>query len=255
MSHQIEMFSESVEYDFHPKYLLSDLPSNEDLKGEKPEFDLLMSIKRYGVFQPILLKSGKVVAGVRRVKAARQFGYETIPAMIIKTDIPDSSSAILTISENTTRSRNPYGEYLAIRALMEAGYTQSEIANQTGLNIAQIKKLILLNELTDDLKMCFESGRMKASTAFSAAKLGKSEQKVLYENYLKSKKRKIAAADIKRIKAGRERYLPESLLDSPSLAGSEKPKEYNGTVKIVVKDGKFSVAENTSNVKIEVVFI
>ena len=67
--------------------------------------DLADSIKTYGVFQPIIVKKSikgyDLVAGERRVRAAKMAGMETIPAIV--KDFSDEMMREIALLENLQR--------------------------------------------------------------------------------------------------------------------------------------------------------
>lgn len=104
----------------------------------KPECqleELTDSIKAYGVLEPILVRPIKdgyeVVAGGRRLKAARTAGLQTIP-VIIK-ELSDVEAFVIQLSENIQR-----------RDLTEEEKTMAlaELAEKTGWNATEISKKI-----------------------------------------------------------------------------------------------------------------
>jgi len=68
--------------------------------------ELSQSIKAYGIIQPLTVrKSGEnryeLVAGERRLRAAKKIGLEEVPVIII--DITDKDSAAIALLENLQR--------------------------------------------------------------------------------------------------------------------------------------------------------
>lgn len=103
----------------------------EDLK------DLAESIKTNGILQPLTVRvnsKGKyeLVAGERRLKAAKIVGKKEVPCIILKTST--EQSAILALMENLQRKNlNFFEEAFAINKLIEKWQlTQSEVAAKLG---------------------------------------------------------------------------------------------------------------------------
>ncbi len=136
-------------------------------------FDKLMldelsnSIRQFGVMQPISVRRindeyYEVIAGERRIRAAKIAGLTEIPALII--EVNDKDSAVLALIENLQRENLNYieeaeGYYNLINdyaltqeeVAKQVGKSQSTIANKLRLLklSAEIKKLLLENSLSE----------------------------------------------------------------------------------------------------------
>lgn len=123
-------------------------------QGELEE--LAMSIKEYGVLQPIIVsrnKEGKyfLVAGERRLRASKLLGLSKIPAIIKEAD--DKSIALIALVENVQRENLSYiEEAIAYKKLMEDfGLSQSEISRRVGKQQSTISNKIRLLALPEDI--------------------------------------------------------------------------------------------------------
>lgn len=119
--------------------------------------ELAQSIREVGVIQPITVrKTGangyELVAGERRLRAAKIAGLETIPAIIISGDERDS--AIMAMIENLQREDLHYLEeakgYIAL--IKDHGLTQEELAKMIGKSQSTIANKIRLLRLSDEIK-------------------------------------------------------------------------------------------------------
>lgn len=130
--------------------------------------ELSASIKAYGILQPISVRKigedrYELIAGERRLKAARLAELKTIPA-IVNNNYTDSDSAILAIIENLQREDLNFMEEAEGYAnlIEDHGFTQQSLAEKIGksqstiankLRIlrleANIKKRLLENGLTE----------------------------------------------------------------------------------------------------------
>ncbi len=125
---------------------------------------LATSITDHGVLQPILvtetLDGYRVVAGERRVQAARMAGLERIPAVIRQ--LADREQLELALVENVQREDlNPIEEANAFRQLSEEfGLTQDDIARQVGRARSTITNTLRLLELDDAVQAAVGDGRL-----------------------------------------------------------------------------------------------
>lgn len=132
--------------------------------------ELAVSIKNYGVIQPILVspKDGgryELIAGERRLRASKIAGLSFIPAIVKR--FTESEMAEIALIENLQREDlNPIEEAKAYRALMEKyGFTQEELADKLGKSrpvIANSLRLLSLNPVVIEM---VETGRLSAGHA------------------------------------------------------------------------------------------
>ncbi len=130
---------------------------------------LATSIADHGVLQPILvtetLDGYRIVAGERRVQAARIAGLERIPAVIRQ--LADREQLELALVENVQREDlNPIEEANAFRQLHEEyGLTQDDIARQVGRARTTIANTLRLLELDDGVQAAVADGRLSEGHA------------------------------------------------------------------------------------------
>ena len=130
---------------------------------------LATSIADHGVLQPILvtetLDGYRIVAGERRVQAARLAGLERIPAVIRQ--LADREQLELALVENVQREDlNPIEEANAFRQLHEEfGLTQDDIARQVGRARTTIANTLRLLELDDGVQAAVADGRLSEGHA------------------------------------------------------------------------------------------
>ena len=116
--------------------------------------DLCSSIRQKGVLQPILIRRdgrGKIflVAGERRLRAAKKAGLETIPTILTK-----GNPVEISIIENLQRENlKPIEEAEALaRMMQEYKYTQKKLAKAIGKSQPTISETLSLNRLPEEIK-------------------------------------------------------------------------------------------------------
>jgi ParB family chromosome partitioning protein len=118
--------------------------------------DLAESIKVQGVIEPILtrMRDGKyeLVAGERRLRAAKLAGISVIPAIV--KDFSDEQSLELSLIENLQREDlNPMDEAEGYARLSsEFGMTQEDIAKRVGKDRTTVTNMIRLLSLPKQIK-------------------------------------------------------------------------------------------------------
>lgn len=98
--------------------------------------ELAASIKANGIIQPAVVRridmGYELIAGERRLRAARLCGMECIPCIIVETT--ERGSAMMSLAENMQRKDlNFFEEAEAISVMIELfGYTQEDVASRLG---------------------------------------------------------------------------------------------------------------------------
>jgi ParB family transcriptional regulator, chromosome partitioning protein len=126
---------------------------------------LAESIRSRGVLQPIVvapLPGGhyELVAGERRLRAAKAAGLETVPAVVRQAD--DWERLELALAENMARQDlSPVEEARACSMLVEdLGLTKGEVGRRVGLSRSAISNLIRLLDLPDEALELIDAGEL-----------------------------------------------------------------------------------------------
>jgi ParB family chromosome partitioning protein len=130
---------------------------------------LARSIREVGVLQPVVVRSRdggyELVAGERRLRAARLAGLATIPAIIREGD--DTESLREALIENIHREDlGPLELASAFQELLEElGVTQETLAERLGYSRAHIANTIRLLSLPGDVQRLLAEGKIQAGHA------------------------------------------------------------------------------------------
>ena len=134
--------------------------------------ELAASIKALGVVQPIVVRPlteavvpgaptrFELVAGERRLRAARLAGLDHIPALVRPVD--EIESLEIALAENVAREDlNSIEEAQAYAALVdEFGLTHERVAELVGRSRAGVTNLLRLLDLPDDVQRLVEAGEL-----------------------------------------------------------------------------------------------
>jgi len=119
--------------------------------------DLKESIMTYGVLQPIIVKKDKggfyfLIAGERRLRAAKLAGLTKIPAII--KDFDDKDSALIAVVENVQREDLSFIEeaYAYKKLIDDFGLTQGELASKIGKRQSTISNKLRILTLPKDIQ-------------------------------------------------------------------------------------------------------
>ncbi|MDO8579915.1 MAG: ParB/RepB/Spo0J family partition protein [Candidatus Omnitrophota bacterium] len=118
--------------------------------------ELKASIKEKGVLQPILVRRTdtgyEIIAGERRLKAARALGLTQVPAIV--KDVTDREALVIALIENIQRQElNPMEEAEAYKKLIEEfHYTHDEVAQSVAKDRSTITNMLRLLNLPEEIK-------------------------------------------------------------------------------------------------------
>ncbi|MBE3550065.1 MAG: Chromosome (plasmid) partitioning protein ParB [Brockia lithotrophica] len=133
--------------------------------------ELAASIREHGVLQPILVRplaggeAYEIVAGERRVRAARLAGLERIPAVLRSFD--DATMMEVALIENVQREDlDPIEIARAYRALMERfSLTQDEVARKMGKSRSLVANYVRLLALPERVQEYVSRGTLSMGHA------------------------------------------------------------------------------------------
>jgi ParB family chromosome partitioning protein len=212
--------------------------------------NLAASIREHGVIQPLIVSPGKngvytLIAGERRLQAARNAGLKTVPVVIRQAT--DQQLLELALIENIQRADlNAIEEAEAFQHLeKEFKLSHEEIAERVGKNRSTVANTLRLLEASAAVKQALVNGQISEGHARSMLKLSARAQEellnkiitldlsvrtteMLAKKYLGqkpvTKRRSSASADVTDV----ERRLRSSLGTKVSLKHGKK----GGTVTI-----------------------
>ncbi len=149
--------------------------------------ELAASIKEVGVLQPVIVKKDDdgyvLIAGERRLRAARNAGLESIPAVVRGS--AGESSLVEALVENVQRQDlTALEEAHAYKQLLEDyGMTQENVAQRVGKSRPSISNTLRLLQLPGPIQTLVDAGGLSAGHA--RALLGLDDER--YAVYLAEK--------------------------------------------------------------------
>ena len=182
--------------------------------------ELALSIKEYGVLQPIAVKRMndgyyELIAGERRVKAAKLAGLKNIPAIVM--EILDEDSTIIALIENLQREDlNFFEEAEGYATLMnDYGLTQEQVAKKVGKNQSTIANKIRLLRLPKEIKEYIIQNGLSERHARALLKIPEKEIQMALVSRIAEKNLRVKDAE----------DLVERVLDKLSARKEDMPKE------------------------------
>jgi ParB family chromosome partitioning protein len=154
--------------------------------------ELAASIKATGVLQPVLVRNDtasgyQLVAGERRLRAARLAGLDRIPALV--KEITDNEMMEMALIENIQREDlNPIDEAKAFQALVaRAGLTHDQISERVGKQRSSITNSLRLLGLPVEVQDMVSRGTLSAGHARALLALEASGDQLATARYVHSK--------------------------------------------------------------------
>lgn len=143
-------------------------PRKEFAESELTE--LADSVKQNGLLQPVLVRRKgdglyELIAGERRLRAAKLAGLKSIPAVVRNTS--DEQTMELALVENLQRKDlNPMEAARAYHRLVnEFGLTQDAVAQRIGKDRSSIANVVRLVNLPSEIQGLMESGHLTTGHA------------------------------------------------------------------------------------------
>ena len=149
--------------------------------------ELAASIAVHGILQPIVVRpmadgGYQLIAGERRLRAARLAGLDTIPAITRDTDGEETSLELALIENIQRENLNPIETAHAYRELIDRfGLTHEAVARQVGKSRVAISNSLRLLDLADETRQAIIDGRISEGhgRALAAITIGELQRAVL----------------------------------------------------------------------------
>lgn len=135
------------------------------------------SIKVHGVLQPIVVRQHpevpnafEVVAGHRRLAAAKLAGRDSVP-IVVREILPGTEAEELMLIENCHRAElGPMEKAKAMGSLAEKNYTATRIAQSIGMSVSTVSFYLALLELDQTSQKRVQSGDLSAADAVNGVR-------------------------------------------------------------------------------------
>ena len=165
----------------------------------QPLAELADSIRRHGILQPLTVRQTaegwELVAGERRLRAAKLAGLEAVPCIRIQAE--EQESALLALIENIQRKDLHYFEEAAAIAayLRQSGATQEEAAALLGRSPSAVANKLRLLRLSPACRAILVENNLTERHARCLLRLEDEEERLSAARYLARNHLNVAQAE------------------------------------------------------------
>ncbi len=133
--------------------------------------ELAASIKEKGILEPLLVvpipdpaRRGyvagyRVVAGHRRLAAAKLAGIETVP-VISKNYTEDEQEEVMLVENLQRADLTPLQEAMAFQRIVERGATLRDVVRKTGVGLARVQSTLQILKLSQSVQELFRDNML-----------------------------------------------------------------------------------------------
>lgn len=218
---------------FQPRRSMNDSKLNE----------LAASIKAHGVLLPILLRREggrfEVVAGERRLKAARMAGLDAVPALV--KELSSSQALEVALVENLQREDlNPIEAAEAyLRLQDEFGLTQEEVARRVGRDRSSVANALRLLKLPRLVQADLVEGTLSEGHARALLGLERGADQIRARDEAIRRGLSVRATEalVRRLKQGGSRERRPAASEPTTRAAEDALRQALGTKVRICKKG------------------
>ncbi len=193
--------------------------------GDADLAELADSLREHGLVQPIVVRARgdryQLIAGQRRLAAARKLGWERVPARVL--EVEDRQMAEIAIVENLQRrdldaleKAASFKQYLATW-----GCTQEELAKRLSIDRSHVANLIRLLELPEAVQRKLREGKLSMGHARALLPLGDEAEQIRLADRVASEGLSVRAVETEIQELLRHDEAEESDTDAEPAAGGE----------------------------------
>jgi len=183
--------------------------------------ELANSLREHGLVQPIVVRAHgeryQLIAGQRRLFAARRLGWGKVPVRVLEVD--DRQMSEIAIVENLQRrDLDPLEKAASFKQYLASwGGTQDELAKRLSIDRSTVANLIRLLELPDAVQKRLRSGAISMGHARALLPLGDEEEQARLADRIASDGLSVRAieAEVAEILRADDLADENGLLDEP----------------------------------------
>ena len=190
--------------------------------------ELSNSLREHGLVQPVVVRAHgdryQLIAGQRRLFAARRLGWGKVPVRVLEVD--DRQMSEIAIVENLQRrDLDPLEKAASFKQYLSAwGGTQDELAKRLSIDRSTVANLIRLLELPEAVQKRLRSGAISMGHARALLPLGDEEEQARLADRIASDGLSVRAieAEVAEILRADDMADEDGMLDETDDEGGEQ---------------------------------
>jgi len=213
--------------------------------------ELSQSIAEHGVFTPVLVKSMDsnyvLIAGERRLRAAKMAGLARIPAIV--KEFTDAQMMEISLMENIQREDlSVIEEAISYDKLIHAlGYKQEELANRIGKSREHVSNILRLLKLPKEVQDMVSNKELSMGQVRPLITLGSKEE--MLEMAYKIQQEDLSARQVEQLirNSKKEKTSKVKPMDNNSLKNVEQIIQKKLQTKVTVTDTEIRIKYSDVN--------
>lgn len=154
--------------------------------------ELTRSIAQHGILQPLVVRrlpgdgGFELIAGERRLRAAKKLGWDKVPCVVRRDVKSDQSRLMFALIENIQRQNlNPVEEALAFQQLnMEYGLTHEEIGERVGKSRVAVTNIVRMLQLPAEVQRGLVEGKITTGHAKAILMIPSEDKQIKFYRHL-----------------------------------------------------------------------
>ncbi len=205
--------------------------------------ELAASIRENGILQPLLVRRTEhgfeLVAGERRLRAARSLGMETVP-VVVREGVDDEQSLRLALLENVQREDlNPIEEAQGYKRLIdEFRMSQQDIADQLGRSRSTVANALRLLNLPEELRARIENGELTSGHARALLAADSLEEQMEIARLVRERGLNVRETELLARRATSKTSQKKPVAPTPELAELQKRLETRFGTRVRIRPRK-----------------
>jgi ParB family chromosome partitioning protein len=214
-------------------------------------------LREHGLVQPIVVRAQgsryQLIAGQRRLFAARRLGWGAVPVRVLEVD--DRQMSEIAIVENLQRrDLDPLEKAASFKQYLAAwGGTQDELAKRLSIDRSTVANLIRLLELPDAVQTRLRSGAISMGHARALLPLGDEEEQARLADRIAADGLSVRAieAEVAEILRADDLADEDGLLDEPGDQTSGGGTATTAGTAVKRKPGRPATRRSSQTVAVE----
>lgn len=201
--------------------------------------ELAASIREVGILQPLVVRitenGFELIAGERRLRAAKEAGLERVPVLIRQA--AENESMELALVENLQREDlNPLETAAAYQALMDSfGFTKEQLAERLGKSRAAVTNTLRIIQLPERIRTLIQDGKLTEGHARAILGLKTEEQMDYLVGRIQNEKLSVRRTEelVREMLSGQHSEQKSRREENPAENSTEEDNEFEQASRMI----------------------